>query len=388
MYPEQAPLRPRPWWLEEGELPWRLLERVLSQLERGQRLTLRIKRKTAPELFDAEHHDTDYLWELVRSLDKEFHVFSIELEPTRADHLPYDNALLRFNPEKEALVRHWLERPALDPYALVWRHQLERMRDRFEDDGRALEERIVRVPQHGAEAVLRAFACLGPELDQPVTLRGLSARCFWGDSKFLDHEEDLVRALYPGRTENLLPRPILVNVVLPARLEQVLFVENQDAFLALKELAPPGIALVHGAGFRGGAPRIRQSGHSEFGYLDGGGDGDARLLFERWWFRGAEQDCDLECWFWGDLDFAGMGILAAMRRTFPRVRAWEPGYRVLLERLEKGWGHARDARRGEPQTDPDVTGCEYADLTLLPALRDRERFVDQEAVRVAEIGVN
>lgn len=388
LYPEQAPLRPRPLWLEEADLPWQLLERFLQKLEQGQRLTLRVTRKTLPQLFDFEQEDVDYLWELVRSLDKEFHILSIELDRSQARQQPYENALLRFDPEKEALVRHWLDRPALDPYALVWQHQLNRMGGQFEDRGRALAERVVRVPEQGAEATLRAFACIGRELGEPVTLRSLSARCFWGDSRFLDHSEDLVHALFPAGAENLVPRPVLMNISLPARFEQVLFVENQDTFLALRRLALPGHALVYTGGFHGSAARLRESGNSVFSYLPSGGKA-VQEEFEAWWYReagtGKEPAPGIPCWFFGDLDFAGMAILRALRETFPGTGAWQPGYRALLNRLGQGWGHPQPSGGREQQQDPDCTGCDFADDSLLPALRESGRFIDQEAVRTSEL---
>src|SRR5690606_35301556 len=191
-------LAPRPAWLEAGELPWKLLERFLDKLERNQRLTLRITARTAAPLYDFQQQDVDYLWELLRSLDRDFHVFSIELARVQPHQPVYENALLRFDPAREALVRHWLARPALDPYALLWRHALDNLRGHFEDEGRALENRSIRVPGQSPEAILRAFASVGPALEEGPSLRALSARCFWGDSKFLERSEDLLRALFPS----------------------------------------------------------------------------------------------------------------------------------------------------------------------------------------------
>ena len=85
-------------------------------------------------------------------------------------------------------------------------------------------------------------------------------------------------------------------------------------------------------------------------------------------------------YFWGDLDFAGMGILKELRATFPNARAWELGYGVLLNRLLAGESHAPQEVRKSGQVGPGVTGCEYADAALLPALRRLGRFVDQESL--------
>jgi hypothetical protein len=372
-----------PPWLEEGELPHQLLERFLTKLEQGhQRLSLRITPKTAPQLYDFQNEDVSFLWALIKSLDKEYRILTVKPARVRPGEEPYENAQLLFMPEKEELVRHWLNRPALDPYALVWQHTLTKMASRFEDGGEALAERMVRVPEQGAEQTLRAFACIKTELQEPVTLRALSARCFWGDSKFLERYEDLVRLTFPSLAHNLIPRPILMSVYLPQRLEAVLFIENQDTFIALAQRAPTHCALVYSAGFRGSAQRIRETGNAVFSYLNPGDHGEALAQFQNWWFQSVEEGVGsaVQTHFWGDLDFSGMAILKALLLIFPNIDAWEPGYAPMVERLKEGDGHSHDSSGKQLQKDPGDTGCPYADEVLLPVVRSEGLFLDQEAI--------
>ena len=375
----------RPRWFDEESLPRELLDRFLTKLEKGQRLSLRITPKTAPELYDFQNEDVKYLWALIKSLDKEFHILNIKIARNRPSQEIYEDAQIYFVPEQEELVRHWLNRPALDPYALVWQAELAKMKEQFEDYGQALFEKMVRVPEQGPERTLRAFARIGKELQNPVTLRAISARCFWGDSKFLDRSEDLVRALFPSVAHNLLARPILMSVYLPQSVEQVLFVENQDTFMALAQRDMIGCALVYSAGFRGSALRIREQGNAVFTYLNPIQHTNALQQFHHWWTSSEGQPSSIKPWFWGDLDFAGMAILKALRQTFPDIRSWQPGYQPLLERLNQGWGHAHESSGKSLQKDPGTTGCEFADLQLLPAMRETETFIDQEAVNVTEL---
>lgn len=371
-----------PPWFEEESLPRRLLESFLRKLEKGQRLSLRISPKTAPELYDFQHEDVKYLWALVKSLDKEYHILTIKLARVEPSQEVYENAQIVFAPDKEELVRRWLDRPALDPYALVWQHQLARMHNAFEDGGQALFDNLVRFPEQGAEQTLRAFARIGEELNRPTTLRALSARCFWGDSKCLDRYEFLVKALFPSLAHNLIPRPILMAVYLPAQLSRLLFIENQDTFITLAREQPADTALVYSAGFRGSALRIREPGNVLFSYLNLQHHQTVRDDFEAFWFNGNES---LPTAFWGDLDFAGMAILKALRLTFTHTRAWQPGYAPLLERLRSGSGHGHHSSGKAQQRDPDTTGCPYADEQLLPAMRETETFIDQEAVNVERL---
>ena len=80
----------------------------------------------------------------------------------------------------------------------------------------------------------------------------------------------------------------------------------------------------------------------------------------------------------GDLDFAGMQILASLREVFAQAEAWRPGYGELIRALSEGGGHLPEMASKERQTDPGTTGCRYADDELLPLMRQRGRFVDQE----------
>ena len=89
---------------------------------------------------------------------------------------------------------------------------------------------------------------------------------------------------------------------------------------------------------------------------------------------------DLPCYFWGDLDFAGIGILKALRHSLPGLSAWQPGYHPMLAMLENGEGHTAQQARKTGQTDPVATGCPLCDRVLLPALRQSQRFIDQESV--------
>lgn len=82
--------------------------------------------------------------------------------------------------------------------------------------------------------------------------------------------------------------------------------------------------------------------------------------------------------FWGDLDYAGMGILKALRNSLPNLQAWQPGYQPMLEILENGGGHTPEQAGKIGQNDPGETGCGYSDFSLLPSLRKQGRFVDQE----------
>jgi len=97
--------------------------------------------------------------------------------------------------------------------------------------------------------------------------------------------------------------------------------------------------------------------------------------FEEWLSGNDEK---LPAYFWGDLDFSGMGILASLKKVFPLMEPWEKGYESMLDIITNGGGHSPSEAGKEKQEDPGSTGCEYSDNILLPALRLHHRFLDQE----------
>ena len=64
----------------------------------------------------------------------------------------------------------------------------------------------------------------------------------------------------------------MMNVYLPAEIHDVLFVENQDSFLMLKQLAETGhqlskTALIYSGGFKGTSATVRRRGSVVFSEL-------------------------------------------------------------------------------------------------------------------------
>lgn len=362
-----------PPWLQEE--PWlrEMLGWFLDKLEgsRTRAITRRVRKGTVPALFRFDE-DTRYRWRLIENLASNHGVFSIQYDRTiAAFQEPYDNAQLRLNPDCETLLRDWLDRPRIDPVQQAWEQAVAGHRHTFVDGGLSLQ--AVRPPIAGyTDAELAAaFAAIGDCLDSTLTLREIAARCFRGDSKCLDNRQDLLLKLYGERAAAVLPRPLLLTAWAPPGFTQLLIVENQDSFLRLADAPPAGYALLYSGGFRASAERLG-SEHTRFAFLPGSDSAGFQAL---WLSK------QLPVFFWGDLDFAGLGILKTLRQSLPGLRAWEPGYRPMLELLERGGGHSAEQARKTQQIDPGATGCAYCDGLLLPALRHCGRFADQELIR-------
>jgi len=369
--------RQRPNWVDEEPLIQSILNHFLDQIDIGDKPQFKVTSKSASELYDFDDDDPKYLWHLIKLLDTEYHLLGVK-KIRQSQGRSYDNAQLFLNHEKEAMLREWLNRPALDPYSLVWKQRLEKIRHRFEDGGHALDAPI-RVDYKGADEVLNGFSSIADAILLPQTLRNLSARCFWGDSKFLDSRFELLANLFPHAVHNIVQRPLMINVLVPDSFNEVLFIENFDSFLLMKSAVETNpryfrSALVYSAGFNVATPGVRNKGHVVFSHLQSSNEVDIKR-FERWWLR--QTDEELACYFWGDLDFAAMAILAGLRRSFPALVAWKSAYDAMLNFLELQ-GHSAKETKKELQRDPIETGCDYADTVLLTRMREKHRFLDQE----------
>jgi hypothetical protein len=211
--------------------------------------------------------------------------------------------------------------------------------------------------------------------DGTVLLREASAQCFLGLSKLLDGRSQFVANLL-GMTDCPFPEsPLHIQIHIPTIPRAVLLVENLTTFeRAVREVGLAPLALVYAQGYKVSATRIRANTRI-FASRDTATD--ARDWFEKWFQTGGDS---MPCFFWGDLDFAGMDILRRLRAVFPGMQAWQPGYMAMLDCLERHHSHPPEAADKNLQNDPLNTGCEYADNVLLQALRRHGRVVDQEAV--------
>ncbi len=367
----------RPVWLsDEGEL-LALLHAALDRFDRQPAEDRRRSIDLAAEKFltalaraDAS---ADQTWALVRELERKG-LLSIRAAKRSPYDLEWQGAKLAFAPATETTLREWLQRERVEPAMLVWRRAVERLAHRFPHAIDAVLTRRIVIAQRTADEVVAALASIG-EVAGPVTLRQLSSFAFWGDSKVLDDRGDLVAALFPQL--EIRDRAIVVAVYLPLACTGVLFIENQDTYVEATDGRPEQAqqqALVYVAGFRGAASRIRSRAGARL-HFGGAGVERWKAQFEQWWFD--EGTALGPSGFWGDLDFAGMQILKSLRERFGGLTAWQPGYGPMLIRLQQSPGRTAAQNDRQAQVDPGMTGCDYADTVLLPAIR-QFGYLDQE----------
>lgn len=373
-----------PLWLQSAPvvaLLNGLVDRLDSAEQRGsgKAQSVALGERTWPALYKAPLESTkEDLWEHVVSLAK---CGWLQVKPDTAlrSRSGYASSP-RVTVADEGAVRLAVGRPERQRSSIErWREAVNTGLDAAEVVKRAVGDYCIDMPDHSMAEVVQQLNRLPALADKPMLLREVSSQLFWGMSKVLDKRQGLVAALLGVDDCPFLESPIQLQVYLPsAGYQAVLFIENLMSFeQAVRSTsgAFEGLALVYASGFKGSAQRLRSpSGCSLFYSNKGALGGDLRDTFEAWLFgKGATP-----AFFWGDLDWAGMRILAAMRSSFAGLTAWEPGYAPMLAALNEGRGHSPEAAAKQGQTALAVTGCQFADEQLAPALRATGRFVDQE----------
>lgn len=373
-----------PRWIQSPAVQ-QLLHNVVDRLDRAQAQgkanlrALKLDARLFPAMFHAElESEREELWGLVEQLCA-LGWISIKLDKAQIGQATYER-----NPRLEVLDAVQLRTAAgrlerLKGPTERWREAVFTQLQASLETREAVSRYLVDIPGRSPEEIVQQLNKLHTLANEPLLLREVSARLFWGQSKVLDNRQGLVAALL-GVDECPFPEmPVQLQVFLPPDgFNGVLFIENLSSFeRATREHEGryKGLALVYAAGFKGSARRLRRKeGVSLYFAEHGSLASEERAKFKHWLFEGM----DLQAAFWGDLDYAGMAILKSLRHSFPGLAAWEQGYAPMVLSLGQGRGHAPGAAGKSLQKPVDATGCDYADSVLLTTLRIQGRFADQE----------
>ncbi|MBL4672496.1 MAG: hypothetical protein JKX81_09580 [Arenicella sp.] len=382
-----------PIWIEDNPLISRLLHRFIDQCDRpaSVRFTQKINAKNWPELYDFSDNNHEFLWKLIeQSLHQDYQIIQkITYDRIDSTEQQYDRATLSFNPQEEGMVRQWLERPKVDSYTRQWQNAILPYPLLKSTSLR----QPIRIKNFAAEEILAGFDKAGELIEamhrscQAISIRGLSARCFWGDSKFLDKRRNLIYDVFANAQAVVRDRMIMMTVYAPKKLETAIFVENSDSFVTLVEAVKQSsekdtMAVIYSAGYRGAATLIRQRGQCQFSHINLAST-HAAPQFEDWW--NGNSGGSPNCYFWGDLDYEGLSILRTLRNNFPQMQAWREGYQAIVDFHQRGLGHYAYQANKDKQRLPLPSGCPYGDTVLLPLLMQSKRFIDQEVVDKAQL---
>lgn len=373
-----------PLWLTEAGAS-HLLNYLLDKLDaadvQGRPLVraIRLDAKSFPALYKATlEEERERLWGQVKQLVAWgwLELKLDKLKPGQAEYESNPRVTIK-NEEKLRLVTGRLERAR--SAGELWREAVYGLPGLDTPLKEAISRMRLEVPGRTADAVAKQLALLPTMVSEPLLLREVSARLFWGLSKVLDGRQQLVATMLQAEECPFPEMPVQLQVFLPdGGFTGVLLIENLATFEQATRAGASryeNLALVFVAGFKGSARRLRSATGASV-YFASHGSVDAKYVnkFLVWLRAGAS----MPCWFWGDLDYAGMRILAALRETFNDITAWEPGYAPMLELLLSEQGHPPESAFKSGQQAIATTGCSYADLKLIPAMVQTGDFVDQE----------
>lgn len=372
-----------PLWLQGADMQ-RLLNLLVDRLEsadqRGTRAqSVALGPKTWPALYEAPFESTkEMLWEQFGELVR-WGWLAVKPEGVAKERSGYDRAP-RVTVLDEPALRAAVGRPErVRSPAELWREAVFADLVASNEVKRQVSEFCIDMPDRAMSEVVARLNELRVLKHESLLLREVSSRLFWGMSKVLDKRQALVAALLELDDCPFPESPVQLQVFLPpAGFRGVLFIENlttYDRAMRSGSAAFEGLALAFASGFKGSAQRLRTPEGCSLFFSDQGGDTrDLRDGFKSWLFGKETRPA----YFWGDLDWAGMRILAAMRASFSGLTAWQTGYAAMLQVLREGHGHSPEAAEKRGQKILAETGCAYADGQLVPALGETRRFVDQE----------
>lgn len=377
-----------PAWTQEPDLHsllYRLVDRLDNAERRGSTYaqSVVLNGKLWPELFNAAYEsDKEALWEQVRQLHK---LGWIELTPLLAANSSAGYAQsVRIQVRDSQAIREATGRLTRQKTsAQLWREAVQTTLHASDETKKSIGSYLIDIPGRTMTDVMARLNLLSGFNGQPMLLREVSAKLFWGMSKVLDKRQGLVASILDEDECPFAESPMQMQVFLPPTgYTSVLFIENQMTFERSVRNRSPAfeqLALVFASGFRASAQRLRDRASCSMYYSSLGAlDAQPRAHFESWLFENSAVIKSI--FFWGDLDDSGMGILAAMRSPFPEIQAWQPGYAPMLEQLLAGQGHPPEAADKQAQRRVSETGCSYADSQLLPALAQMNAYLDQESL--------
>ncbi|WP_122894124.1 Wadjet anti-phage system protein JetD domain-containing protein [Arcobacter peruensis] len=203
-------------------------------------------------------------------------------------------------------------------------------------------------------------------------IREASAFIFFGHSKILDSRNEYWDIL------NIVQQPIQILVFASKEnLTNILFIENKQTFESLKnkKSVTEKNILIFLSGFMGTAERLKDEKYRSF-YFQGTNNINYK---EKSLHKIFDEQESFKFYLWGDLDYEGINIYLALKKTFLKVKPWKYAYDIMIKQLLGANGHDAFSAEKENQKKPSLTGDDYIDCILIPTM-DQYGFFDQEGV--------
>jgi len=363
----------------------KLLETLPAE-QRSRRIIDRINASHFPELFDPPDSSADaILWAAILSLD-ELGVVKLERKSRQLDpHAPpWQSTALVFQPDAEAQVRQWLDRPRVRPDQSAWNNALSEVVDQFADPSLIQTNPFPALNRSPKDILSRLLLIPTLLRRNKATSYQISAELFWGQSKLLRDKEDWLTKLLGLPETAFLPRPLLVEVSFPAKpVNGVLIIENLDSYVAAVDgYWPTGndLLLIYSQGFKLCAKSIRQAERIRFHVHNQRAPSQSLLQdFKHFWFENSDNR-NWPIYAITDMDRDGLRIFSYLKREFPHLEPWKPGYKAMLDAVKNQNYHHPDEAGKTEQRPVDSSGSDWIDQHVLPLVLE-DKFVDEEIIQ-------
>ncbi|MCK9338328.1 MAG: DUF2220 domain-containing protein [Arcobacteraceae bacterium] len=364
---------------------YNLLNDVLDKLdlkpayERTNSIQYPINAKVFPSLYSPQTYREDEEIEnaIQVLIDKEIFTIKQSKKETFIDIRTKSKAKMIFNYDFEQWLRSFYKR---EMRTNSWKDTIEQLSCNADIEELMLNNKIT-IPEKKEHDVAIQLLKLLTSDNENKSVRHISAKYFWGMSKVLDNKEQIVSHC------KLRIMPILLHIkAIDNNPNTILFIENQDTYIEAinsQNTIFENYILIFSSGFKASAKRVRTESGSKVFFEDNCClDKEGRKKFKQWLY--GDNEPEFNVYFWGDLDFSGVNILSSLKKVFPNLQAWEYGYNRLLKAIDNDDAHSPNSANKEGQTEPTLTGCEFTDTKLIPALKYKQLFVDQEFADLLE----
>ena len=361
-----------------------VLDKFDKQAKRANKISFALNDKNFLALyFPSEfNEDIDLEFDIKVLLDND--IFELKNATKKNEFLPLvekRNAKLIFNNEKEDLLREVYKRPKQKSQKQSWNEELKNY---FEENNRLfkiLEKSPFFIEGKTNKEVLEKLKVWVETSSKTNLLRHESAKCFWGMSKIFDNKTDFCEYF------DLKEKPVLLHVFgKSANASKVLFIENLETFTSCiesKNKIFDEYILINAHGYKAAAKRLRvKDGSKLFFNNECKLNQKTKESFISWFYSNQN---DKELYFWGDLDFEGISILEKLQRNFVSLKAFVPAYDLMIKEVLKGNAHFFEDAKKQNQKLTLSTSCNYCNEFLIPFLKEKKLFLDQEFINVDNI---
>ena len=360
----------------------KVLNQILDKLDkqsfatRTNNISVLINEKNFKELYEPSEYLNDETLE--KDINNLVQIGLFSFSSTSKDYLRLSDRKVKliFNKEYEKIIRSFYNREICDN---KWLACLKEFKNLDEELFTILKTTAIKIEGKTEKEILTKFELWLNKPKISNSLRQESARCFWGMSKVFENHKLLANYL------KLNTMPILLQIHAKSEeINTVLFIENLETFhscIQSNNQVFKNTVLIYSSGYKASAKRVRQiDGSKLFFTNDCKFSNKSKEDFILWIYQ--EKELDINTYFWGDFDFEGIGILAALKSNFKNLQAWQVAYNVMIKAIKANFGHTAKMSGKDKQKEPKETSCFYTDNILIPLLLEKKLFLDQEFVDI------